>query len=161
MHGVRIRLARIDDARAIGALVRRLTRRYILPDQTAAAGVLLLATMTAAAIRRRFDAGFRFHIAEIDGVLVGVAATRDDCHLHHLFVTTRHQRQGIATALWKGALADCRRRARPQYITVNASAFAVPAYRRMGFAETGMARAHPNGIVTTPMAWRPAGGERG
>jgi GNAT superfamily N-acetyltransferase len=161
MHGARIRLARIDDARAIGVLVRRLTRRYILPDQTAAAGTLLLATMSAAAIRRRIDAGFRFHVAEIDGALVGVAATRDGCHLHHLFVTTRYQRQGVARALWQRALADCRRRARPRRITVNASAFAVPAYRRMGFAETGVARAHPNGIVTTPMAWVEVDGESG
>jgi GNAT superfamily N-acetyltransferase len=161
MHGLCIRLARLDDARAIGALVRRLARRYILPDQTAAAGTLLLATMTAAAIRQRIEAGFRFHVAEIDGALVGVAATRDGSHLHHLFVTTRHQRKGIARALFRRALADCRRRARPQFITVNASAFAVPAYRCMGFTETGVARAHPNGIVTTPMAWGPIVDGRG
>lgn len=154
MHGVRLRLARVDDARAIGVLVRRLTRHYILPDQPVAAAPLLLATMTAASIRRRMLAGFRFHVAEVGDTVVGVIATRDDCHVHHLFVATRHQRKGIARALWRRALADCRRRARPSRITVNASAFAVPAYRRMGFVATGAAHAHPDGVITTPMVWR-------
>jgi GNAT superfamily N-acetyltransferase len=150
---VRLRLAHVDDARVIGVLVRRVVRRYILPDQPAGAGVPLLQTMTARRIGECIGAGFRFHVAEIDGTLVGVVAIRDDCHLHHLFVTARHQGRGIGRALWQRALADCRRRAQPARITVNASAFAVPAYLQLGFVPLGVARPAPNGIVTTPMAF--------
>lgn len=151
--GVRLRLARPDDARAIGVLVRRLLRRHVLPGQPAKAAAALLQAMTAPAIRARLCAGYRFHLAEIDGVLVGVAGVRDGNHLFQLFVTTRHQRKGIGRALWRRALADCQRRARPARITVNASAFCVPAYLRMGFVPLGAPRAHTDGIVTTPMAF--------
>lgn len=151
---LRIRLATPEDARAIGNLVRRGTRRDVLPDQSAAAGAYLLTTMAARAERERIREGYRYHVAEIDGSVVGVVATRDDRHLYRLFVAARFQRRGIARALWRRALADCRRRAETRIFTVNASARAVPAYLRMGFVATGRAEVKGPGVVTTPMVYR-------
>ena len=43
--------------------------------------------------------GRRYHVAEVDGRVVGVIAVRDDRHIFRLFVSRRFQRRGIARAL--------------------------------------------------------------
>jgi GNAT superfamily N-acetyltransferase len=155
---LRIRLATEDDARAIGVLVRRGTRRDVLPDQTAAAAAHLMATMTARAERENIRARRRYHLAEFDGRLVGVVATRDDKHIFRLFVSRRFQRRGIARALLRRAVADCRKRSGTRKFTLFASACAVPAYLRLGFVASGRALAKgAGGVVAAPMAYEPAG----
>ena len=149
-----LRLAGPADARAIGELVRRGTRRDVLPDQSPAAGAYLLTTMTARAERERIGNGYRYYVAEVGGRLAGVAAMRDDAHLYRLFVSARFQRRGIGRMLWLKALADCRKRLGARAVTVNASACAVPVYRRLGFVATGPAQAKGPGVVTTPMVFR-------
>jgi GNAT superfamily N-acetyltransferase len=152
---LRIRLATEDDALAIGVLVRRCTRRDVLPDQTAAAGAHLMATMTARAERELIRAGRRYHLAEIDGHLVGVVATRDDTHIFRLFVSHRFRRRGIARALLRKALADCQRRSGTRKFTLNASAYAVPAYLRLGFVAAGRLLARgPHRVVAAPMVYK-------
>ncbi len=147
-----IRLAREADARAIGVLVRRITREDVLPDQSAAAAAHLMETMSARNERVRIREGKRYHVAEIEGRIVGVVATRDDSHVFRLFVARRWRGLGIARRLLDRAVADCRRRAGTRTITLNASAFAVAAYRRLGFVSKGrlIARA-PAGVVAMPM----------
>jgi len=149
-----IRLATAVDARAIGVLVRRGTRRDVLPDQSAAAGAYLIRTMSARAERARIREGYRYHVAEIAGRVVGVVATRDDSHVYRLFVSARFHGRGIGRALWRRAFADCRKRAGTRKFTLNASACAVPVYRRLGFVTAGRARSQGPGIVTTPMVYR-------
>jgi len=149
---VRIRLANANDARAIGILVRRVTRQDVLPDQPAAAAVHLMNEMRARAERRRIREGKRYHVAELGGRIVGVVATRDDSHVFRLFVSRRFQRRGIARALLEKALADCRKRSGTRKFTLNASACAVPAYLRLGFVRAGRKLAKgPGGLVATPM----------
>ena len=158
---LRIRLAAEDDAQAIGILIRRGTRQDVLPDQSAAAGAYLLASMTARAEREWIRAGRRYQVAEMDGRLVGVVATRDDSHIFRLFVSRRFQRQGIARALLRRAVADCGRRSGTRTFTLNASACAVPAYLRLGFAVVGRALAKgPGGVVAAPMVYRVSGRAR-
>lgn len=148
---LRIRLGRPDDARAVGVLVRRLTRRWILPDQSREAGLALLSRQGAAAQRMRMCEGHRFHLAWLGDSLVGVAAMRDNSHLTQLFVSTRYHGRGIARRLWQCAMADAVRRAGTRRFTLNASRCALPAYRRLGFVATGPERFSPNGVLTTPM----------
>ncbi|MDE2278895.1 MAG: GNAT family N-acetyltransferase [Xanthomonadaceae bacterium] len=148
---LRIRLGRPADARAVSVLVRRLTRRWILPEQTHEAGVALLSRQGAAAQRMRMAEGHRFHLAWLGDVLVGVATMRDDGHLTQLFVGTRYQGRGIARRLWRRAMADAVRRAGTRRFTLNASRCALPAYRRLGFVATGPERLSPSGVLTTPM----------
>lgn len=148
-----IRLAREADARAIGVLVRRVTRQDVLPGQPAGAAAHLMQTMSARSERQRIREGQRYHVAEIDGRLVGVVATRDDRHVFRLFVGRRWRGRGIARRLLDRAVADCRRRAGTRTITLNASAFAVAAYRRLGFvSKGGLAARGPAGVVAMPMA---------
>ena len=152
---IRIRLARPSDAPAIGRLVRRVTWRDILPDQTAAAAAYLLRGMSARAERAHIKAGRRYHVAFVEGRLAGVVATRDDRHFFRLFVTRRFQRRGIARALLQAALADCHRRSRTRKFTLHASACAGAAYRRMGFVAAGRLKARgPGAVAARPMVYR-------
>jgi len=154
----RIRLATEADAAAIGVLVRRATRQDVLPDQSARAAAHLLAGMTAQAERQRIREGKRYFVAEVDGRIVGIGATRDDRHVFRLFVTRRWRRRGIAAALFRRIVADCGRRSGTRTFTLNASKFAVEAYLRLGFRITGRAVAKgPGGVVTTPMRFRASG----
>jgi GNAT superfamily N-acetyltransferase len=147
-----IRLATPADAVAISALVTVLAREFVLPGQLPATRPQLLAWLSADAIAGRIALGQRHHVAELDGVIVGVVGTRDERHLHLLFVDTRHQRRGIARALWRVARDACMEAAGPGRITVNASGFAVPAYVRLGFVQLGPPETR-DGILTTPMAF--------
>lgn len=147
-----IRIAGAADAPTIGALATRVTREYVLPDQPPAAHAALFDFFSEHGIGTRIAAGHRFHVAEIDGVLAGAIGTRDDAHVHLLFVDTAFQHRGIARALWHAALAACIESARPARITVNSSAYAVPVYRRLGFDVAG-APITGDDIVATPMVY--------
>lgn len=148
---LRLRLGRPDDACAIGALARRVARRWILPDQPPAAGEALLTRLGARPLRERMREGQRFHLALLGPNLVGFAAMREDRHLVHFFVGTRYQGRGIARRLWRRAMVDAMRRAGTRRFTLNATRCAVPVYRRLGFVPTGPEQFSTNGVLTTPM----------
>jgi GNAT superfamily N-acetyltransferase len=148
---LRMRLAHPDDAREIGVLMRRLTKRWIVPDQPMEVGKDLMARATARLLRERIVEGQRFHLAYIDDVLVGVSAMRDDSHLTQFFVSTRFQGLGIGRQLWERTMRDAVRRAATKRFTLNATRCAVPIYLRLGFRATGSERPSPMGVITTPM----------
>ena len=148
---IRYRLARFEDARAIGELARRVTRRWILPGQSPAAALKILTSMSAKAIRTVMLEGRRFHLALLDDRVVGVAAMRDDSHLFQFFVSTRHQGRGISRRLWQRVMRDAVRRAGTRRFTLNSSLVAVSVYRRLGFEFNGPMSATAEGLVTMPM----------
>ncbi|UGB39843.1 GNAT family N-acetyltransferase [Frateuria soli] len=96
--------------------------------------------------------GQRFHLAWLDEVLVGIAGMRDDSHLVQFFVGTRYQGHGIASRLWRRAMADAVRRAGTRRFTLNATRVAVSVYEHLGFVATGPEGVSPAGVRTTPMA---------
>jgi len=149
---LRMRLGRPEDARAIGLLVRRVARRWVLPDQPRRVGLAMMARFGAKGFRERILAGQRFHLAFLGARLVGVAGMRDDSHLVQLFVSTRYQGRGIAGKLWRRTMDDAIRRAGTRRFTLNASRCAVPVYLRLGFVPTGPEGRSPKGVVSTPMA---------
>ena len=148
---LRMRLARPDDARAVGVLIRRLTRRWIVPDQTSEAGEALLSRSSARALREKIIEGQRFHLGYLGDRLVGVSAMRDDCHLVQFFVSTKYQGQGFARRMWERTMQDAMRRAGTHRFTLNATRCALPIYRHMGFCVVGPERLSPSGLMTTPM----------
>jgi GNAT superfamily N-acetyltransferase len=148
---LRMRLARPNDAREIGLLIRRLVRRWIVPDQPPHVGKELLARSSARSLREKIIEGQRFHLAYIDDVLVGVSAMRDDSHLVQFFVSTRFQGFGIGRRLWDRTMRDAIRRAGTHRFTLNATRCAVPVYLRLGFRAIGPEQPSPMGVLTTPM----------
>jgi len=88
---------------------------------------------------------FRIWICEYNDKVVGMIAARED-HINLLFVGGEHHRKGIARRL----LEIMREYYDPSVITVNSSPYAVEAYRRLGFTETGPEQ-EVNGIRFIPM----------
>ncbi|WP_266156412.1 GNAT family N-acetyltransferase [Dyella silvatica] len=146
-----MRLGRPTDAPAIGVLLRRVMRRWVVPDQPSSAVAVLLAGAGSRAIRQEVLLGRRFHLAYVGTVLVGVAAIRDDSHLFQLHVSTRYQGQGIARLLWQRVMRDSVKRSGTRHFTLNSAPMAVPVYRQLGFVEVGPERISPAGIRSTPM----------
>jgi len=145
-----IRLATRSDATAISQLVFSLAAKYITVDFSAEGARTLLSSMEPAAIERSLASGYRYHIAEEAGAIVGVAGTRDNTHLYHLFVAESHHRRGIATALWRVARDACIAAGNSGEFTVNSSRYARPLYQKLGFVAAGPEDEH-GGVFTTPM----------
>lgn len=86
-----------------------------------------------------------------DDYLVGVCAFRGLDHISLMFVDPQYHRRGIATALVKKAVADCKE-LDPEldHVTVNSSPYAVPFYEALGFEKISEIR-EENGIKFVPM----------
>ncbi len=149
-----IREASPADAGAISRLILPLGEKFIACDLLPAGARVLLKSFQADSITGYFEAGYRYHVAEEDGRLVGVVGVRDNCHLYHLFVDEAHHQQGIARRLWKVAHQAAITAGNPGRFTVNSSPYAVSVYRRLGFVETGPAECS-KGVVCIPMATEP------
>lgn len=107
--------------------------------------------MTPAAIQKRIQNGYRYHVAEVEGRIVGVVAMRDDKHLYSLFVAENHQRQGIARELWEVAMEASLGNGNDGEFTVNSSEYAQEVYKRLGFVAQPGPRIK-NGVVFYPMS---------
>jgi GNAT superfamily N-acetyltransferase len=106
--------------------------------------------MEPEAIEGYFRAGYRYHVAEVAGRVVGVIGVRDNSHVHHLFVAEKHQRCGLARELWKVARDACLESGNPGEFTVFSSKFALGVYRAFGFIESGPPETKDD-VVATPM----------
>lgn len=146
-----IRAAGPLDAAAISKLVSALVTQFIVPDCTPAGAAILLNSMTTAAIAGYISQpNFDYQLAELEGELVAVVATRDNSHLYHLFVAEAYQGRGYARLLWQQAKTRCMARAGTRLFTVNASPYAEALYRHLGFVAIE-GRRENHGIVDVPM----------
>ena len=96
------------------------------------------------------EGGFR-KLALSGNELIGVIGVRDNTHVHWLWVRRDWHRRGIARLLMRIAVDTILLRTpRADRLTLNASPYAVEAYKRLGFRAAG--HEHINkGIVSTPM----------
>ena len=127
-----------------------LVLKYITNEFTLNASHTLLDSMTATAIEKYMQSGFRYHVAEMDGQLAGVVGVRNNAHLFHLFVAELYQRQGIASRLWNVAMQACLEEGNPGEFTVNSSRYALSVYEKLGFI-THSGPQEKNGIIFFPM----------
>jgi GNAT superfamily N-acetyltransferase len=147
---MKIREATVDDAKDISAIVYALSEKYIASEFSTEGRETLLKSMTPVAIKKYIELGYRYHVAEIDGQIVGVVGIRENRHVYHLFVVEAHHRKGIARQLWKIALETCRSAGNWEEFMVNSSRYAKPLYERLGFvAQSGPEE--KNGVVSIPM----------
>lgn len=144
---ITLRAAAPDDAAALAALAR--ANRHLLVDDVddpAAARFLALLEVPAMA-ERLASAEYATSVADADGVPVGYV-TMKGAHLYHLFVAPAHHRTGIARRLW----AHAREQVDAPAVTVNASLYAEPFYRHVGFERTA---APSTGVPPyVPMRWQ-------
>jgi ribosomal protein S18 acetylase RimI-like enzyme len=143
----------VADIPAVAALLRDLAEQFIVHEFLPPARDLFLAKNDESAIAQFVSRGFQYHIAEIDGEIIGFVGIRENSHLYHLFVKQSLHRHGIGRRLWQVASEECCARGNPGIFTVNSSNNAVPIYERFGFKRTGPAQ-EKNGVVFNPMELR-------
>lgn len=120
---IEIRTASLADAESISALIVPLACRYIVHEFSDEGASRLLTSMTTDAVRDCMTKGFRYHVAERAGDIIGVVGIRNNTHVYHLFVAEEHPGQGIGRALWRVAQGVCRDNGNPGEFTVNSSLF--------------------------------------
>jgi len=147
---MKIRTGTIEDAAAISELVYSLSAKYIAVDFDDEGARNLLASMETTAIEGYLTSGFRYHIAEENGIILGVVGVQENKHLYHLFVTESRQKQGLATELWRVAREACIAAGNPGEFTVNSSRLVLPFYKKLGFVEAGPPE-NRGGVIATPM----------
>ena len=149
---VSYRLMRSGEEREVCALVARVFDRFVAPDflPTGVEEFYRYAEPNALAERR--EAGHTVLVAEEGSGVVGMLELRGLDHIAMLFV--EGQGRGIGKELVARAVQLCSEHA-PQVrgISVHASRYAVPVYRKMGFQAVGEERTE-NGITYLPMVLR-------
>jgi GNAT superfamily N-acetyltransferase len=159
---IEIRDATVDDAPRISALLTELAQEFIVRDFAADGRKHLLTHFAVPEMEARLQSHeYRFQVAAEDAALVGVVAVRAAKHLQYLFVAKSHHRRGLARRLWSAARAEAIQYGNAaERFTVNASAYAVPAYERLGFRCVGPVQ-EANGVRFQPMALAPQAREPG
>lgn len=149
---IEIRDAAVDDAPRISALLTELAVEFIVGDFAEDGRKHLLSHFTVREMEARLRSReYRFHVAEDGTALVGVVAVRAANHLQYLFVAKSHHRTGLARRLWAAARVEAIERGNVMAsFTVNASAYAVAAYERLGFRCVGPVQ-EANGVRFQPM----------
>lgn len=141
-----LRPARPADAPAVGALLRPLFERHIAPTFPAEEGrARFRAFVAAEAVASRLTAGAVAFLIE-DALGAAAYGERDGTHIRLLFVRDDRQGEGLSRRLLAALIEGVEGPA----VTLNASDYARPRYRRLGFAETGPRRIEA-GVVQTPM----------
>jgi len=145
-----VRPATAGDCPGAAAMVRRAFALQVAPGLPPEGEATFRAIADARALEERLATGSRAWVAVAeDGRVVGYAE-REGTHLYLLFVHPEHQRRGIARRLLAAAVAGIP----GATVTVHATAYALPAYTRLGFRVTGPAFTR-GGLTATPMALHP------
>ena len=144
------------DIPSVASLLESLAREHIIREFSPQAKALFLGNNNDERIRAFVARGFRYHVAESGGRIVGFVGVRDNKHLYHLFVVNDCQRQGLGRRLWAVARDECIAAGNPGSFTVNSSNNAVPVYERLGFVRSGPAK-NDGGVRYNPMATQKPG----
>ena len=150
---VAIRAIEPSDIEPVANLLSQLASAYIINEFERSAQERFLAKNNANAIREFIANGYRYHVAESNGELVGFVGMRGNAHLYHLFVAAPLQGHGVGRMLWEFAKRACEVAGHRGAFTVNSSNNAVPIYERWGFRRAGPPE-NSNGIVYNPMKFR-------
>ena len=128
------------------ALVQSTFLEFVAPDYSGEGIQEFMRFIKPEAIKEMLSEDkMRIWTCDCDGRVAGVLAAGSG-HIHLLFVSSRHHRKGIARQLLNMMVAYYR----PPEITVNSSPYALEAYRKLGFADTGREQV-VNGLRFTPM----------
>ena len=135
---------------AVAALMRAAAEEFIVHQSAPEAAAAFLRENDATAIRGFVDSGTAYYVTEVDGVLAGFIALRENKHVFHVFVDKRYHRRGLARAMFETVRRSAIAAGNPGLFTVNASNYAVPLYEKLGFVRTDGTLCR-NGLEFNPM----------
>jgi GNAT superfamily N-acetyltransferase len=150
-ESVEFGLMRPDEASEVSDVILRAFDEDVAPDCDAQGVQAFSRYADPGALVGRFDHDHTILVASVEGRIVGVIELRKGQHISLLFVDSHHRRRGIARELLRRVLnlGHCGGRTVVE-VTVNASPYAVPVYRKLGFSPTGPPRTK-DGLRFTPM----------
>lgn len=141
----------LTDIKAAMALVTDVFMKFEAPEYTTQGVNHFLEFIEARSMQARIDRN-EIHVwcAVLHHKIVGVIAMRPPFHVSLLFVDEHHHRQGIAKHMLHYAIDHYP--SSGSTVTVHASPYAVAAYRKMKFHETGPMQT-ASGIRYHPMSY--------
>lgn len=149
---MKIRLARLDDAACIAALVDS-SSAVVRDDLNDDAWRFIQSANTAESFRSRLsDPAFSIYCTVSGDRMTGMISIRDQQKVDQLFVLPGYFRQGIATQLWWHASRHALKCNRSGYYWVKSSSMAVPVYKSFGFHCVGSQHTS-NGITYQMMEY--------
>lgn len=153
----RVRDATPEDAPAVSALVHASFRAYIAPDWAPEAGESLIAETSADKLAVRLAEAVVALLVEDQGRVLGVIVMPRPTLVQLCFVAPGHTGQGIGRLLWETARSRVEA-GFPEVRTVelNASPYAVPAYRACGFHPISAPFLRDGAVATRMACWLPA-----
>ncbi len=138
------------EEREVSALVNRVFEEFVAPDYTFEGRSVFRQFSSPAAIYSRNFRGDSFTLVCKDGhQIVGVLEVQRWTHILLLFVDGNYHARGIAKGLFS-RIVNMSRGKGANTITVSASPYGEPVYRKMGFAATNSLQVR-DGIKYTPM----------
>lgn len=141
-HQVALRpLAFTETAAAAALLAESAMAAGLLKECNASQAASFFAHNDSAGLRQLLASGARYLVAEANGELLGFIGIRHAAHLHHLFIASRWQNQGLGRRLLAAAPSLCQ----GPCLTVNAAQGAIGFYAAAGFTATAAAQ-EKNGL---------------
>lgn len=151
---MKIEIKSVDSEKCLAeamALVKQVFMEYEAPDYEQTGVDFFLEYIEPTAMKQRIEKKkISVWCAIVDETMVGVVAMRPPCAVSLLFVDTLWHRKGIARQMFEHAIAEYREE--NATVTVHSSPYAVEAYRKMGFINTGPAET-AFGVKYQPMVY--------
>jgi GNAT superfamily N-acetyltransferase len=151
MKKIEIREATLADAKNISKLALSLAHYYNDDDPSGISPYFAKKITVEAfegylcSVNPAYD---KHYVAEVEGELVAYSSWLNDTHLLYLFVSENHHKKGLGRVLVEYGL----REKEHKLYTVNASLYAVPFYKRLGFVASALVQ-HHHGMTYLPMVW--------
>ena len=147
---MKVERATIADAPRISALIRELSKPFLVSPSGEGAEPFFAAISEAAIQGYVSSSNFEYFVAGSQSQLAGVVALRDNSHLFHLFVAKPYQGQGLGSRLWQVVKTRAIQAGNPGKFTVNSSLNALPVYEKLGFIPSGPV-VQTHGVTFQPM----------
>ena len=151
-----IRDASPDDASAVSAVVQSSFRAHVAPAWEPVAQDSLLADTSAEKLAARIAESAIVLVYEEEGRILGVILLPRPTLVQLCFVAPGHLGKGIGRSLWEGVRARLEERF-PEVKTVelNASPYAVAAYKALGFYPISEPFLRGGAVATRMACWLP------
>lgn len=139
------------DEHEISQMVKKVFDKFVAKDYTSEGFRTFLQFINPSTIHsRNFRGSSHTLLCRKEDKIIGVLEIQGWKHILLLFVDEDFHGQGIAKGLLNRALDICREKAIATEVSVNASPYGEPIYRKMGFIPAGPQQLK-DGIKYTPM----------
>ena len=144
-----IREAKLSDAQALSILAMSLGKFYN-DDDPSGISLFFQKVISVESFERYLEENeaYENYVYEEEGSIIAYLSMLNGTHFFLLFVDEAYHKQGIARVLIRHVLNDKEHK----LYSVNASLYAVPFYRKLGFVPSALVQKH-HGMTYQPMVW--------